>query len=417
MAYRTDSKTNEEPVIRVSHLTKVFKKQQGSKNFKQIFIDIFRLRRRKSNPEKKQFVALKDISFDVVPGEFFGIVGRNGSGKSTLLKILAGVYTPTQGEVDVRMPLTPFIELGVGFNPELSGRDNVYLNAALLGFTRKETDKMYDEIVEFSELQDFMSEKLRNYSSGMQVRLAFSIAIKAKSSILLIDEVLAVGDTAFQHKCINYFKRVKREGRTVVFVTHDMSSVERFCDRVLVLDKSKFLGIFKPKDATKIYQEINAESELAAAQNQTEKEALAPVRMAEGLIASMQVGDGKSPVVCGAVIELSFSLDPKKLKDHIDDGLIAVSFYDGSGQFVASLDSDKFKYDGVSKKVTATLPTSPFISGTYTAYASIYHKTKDGDFVVVDAYDSGAQFVAVPPNGGDGGGQLFLHNSVWNAKS
>ena len=154
--------------------------------------------------------ALRDITLDVQPGEFFGVVGRNGSGKSTLLKIIAGIYTSTRGEVHVDGRLVPFIELGVGFNPELSGRDNVYLNGALLGFSRSEVAAMYDDIVAFAELEGSMDQKLKNYSSGMQVRIAFSVATRARADILLIDEVLAVGDAAFQQKCFDHFRALKR---------------------------------------------------------------------------------------------------------------------------------------------------------------------------------------------------------------
>lgn len=185
--------------------------------------------------------ALQDISLEVHNGEFFGIVGRNGSGKSTLLKILAGIYQPTTGAVETKGRLVPFIELGVGFNPELSGRENVYLNGALLGFTRREIDGMYDEIVEFAELERFMDQKLKNYSSGMQVRLAFSVATHAEADILLVDEVLAVGDADFQRKCFNYFKLLKNQGKTVVFVSHDMNAVREYCDRAVLVEKSKII--------------------------------------------------------------------------------------------------------------------------------------------------------------------------------
>lgn len=185
--------------------------------------------------------ALKDISFDVKKGEFFGIVGRNGSGKSTLLKIIAGIYQPNKGHVDVDGKLVPFIELGVGFNPELTGRENVYLNGALLGFGTKEITAMYDSIVEFAELEKFMDQKLKNYSSGMQVRLAFSMAVRAKADILLIDEVLAVGDADFQRKCLEYFKQLKKKKKTVIFVSHDMDSVNEYCDRAILIEDSKII--------------------------------------------------------------------------------------------------------------------------------------------------------------------------------
>ena len=179
--------------------------------------------------------ALNDISFSVKYGEFFGILGRNGSGKSTLLKILAEIYRPTSGSVTHNGKLVPFIELGVGFNPELTGRENVYLNGALLGFSRQEIEARYDDIVLFAELDGFMDQKLKNYSSGMQVRLAFSVATRAEADILLIDEVLAVGDESFQRKCYEYFKSLKKQKKTIIFVSHDMAAVREFCDRAILI--------------------------------------------------------------------------------------------------------------------------------------------------------------------------------------
>lgn len=196
---------------------------------------------------------LKNISFEIKKGEFFGIVGRNGSGKSTLLKMLAGIYTPTSGKIMVNGSLTPFIELGVGFNHELTGRENVYLNGALLGFSEKEMDAMYQDIVDFAELERFMDQKLKNYSSGMQVRLAFSIAIRARSGILLLDEVLAVGDAAFQQKCFDYFDSLKKQNQTVVIVTHDMSAVERFCTHAMLVCDGKIEDISTPKNIAQQY--------------------------------------------------------------------------------------------------------------------------------------------------------------------
>lgn len=200
---------------------------------------------------------LDDISFEIKKGEFFGIVGRNGSGKSTLLKLLAGTYTPDSGSIIINGSLTPFIELGVGFNPELTGRENVFLNCALLGFSRCESEMMYEDVVSFAELEKFMDQKLKNYSSGMQVRLAFSIAIRADTDILILDEVLAVGDAAFQQKCYNYFDDLKEKKKTVVLVTHDMSAVSRFCDRALFLDNGKISLIGLTRDIAGKYLEEN----------------------------------------------------------------------------------------------------------------------------------------------------------------
>jgi ABC-2 type transport system ATP-binding protein len=208
----------------------------------------------KSDDTKQQ--ALNGIDFEVKQGEFFGIVGRNGSGKSTLLKILAGIYQPSDGKVETTGKLVPFIELGVGFNPELSGRDNVYLNGAMLGFSKKEVDAMYDDIVSFAELEKFMEQKLKNYSSGMQVRLAFSMATQANADVLLIDEVLAVGDADFQRKCFEYFKQLKRDKVTVVFVSHDMEAVREYCDRAVLIENSEIIAHGTAAEVAKEYTKL-----------------------------------------------------------------------------------------------------------------------------------------------------------------
>lgn len=204
-------------------------------SLKSIFLNIGKRKKRKSNLQH----TLRDVSFEVKKGEFFGIVGRNGSGKSTLLKIIAEIYQPTKGQLHRKGRLVPFIELGVGFNPELTGRENVYLNGALLGFSTNEIDQIYDDIVQFAELEKFMDQKLKNYSSGMQVRLAFSVATRARADILLIDEVLAVGDAAFQRKCFNYFKELKKNRTTVIFVSHDMGAVREYCDRAILIENGR----------------------------------------------------------------------------------------------------------------------------------------------------------------------------------
>lgn len=196
---------------------------------------------------------LQGLDFVVKKGEFLGIVGRNGSGKSTLLKIISGIYYPSKGEVTVNGTLVPFIELGVGFNPELTGRENVYLNGALLGFSNKEMDEMYDDIWEFAELKEFQDQKLKNYSSGMQVRLAFSIAIRARGDILVLDEVLAVGDAAFQQKCNDYFASLKKNGQTIILVTHSMENVKKFCTRAIMIEDGKIACEGDPKEVAERY--------------------------------------------------------------------------------------------------------------------------------------------------------------------
>lgn len=254
--------------ISIKNLSKSFKlPHEQNSGLKQSIINTLKRRR----GYEIQHV-LEDVTFDIKKGDFFGIVGRNGSGKSTLLKLLAEIYVPDKGAVSVNGSLTPFIELGVGFNPELSGRENVFLNGALLGFSKKDMLGMYDEIVEFAELDNFMDQKLKNYSSGMQVRLAFSIAIRAKSDILVLDEVLAVGDEAFQRKCNDYFEQIRKEkNKTVVLVTHSMAAVKQYCNSAIMIEDGKIVSQGSPDDVANAYTIANYRSE-SRTQKKTAKE-------------------------------------------------------------------------------------------------------------------------------------------------
>ena len=242
-------------VVSVKNVVKDFSlNHEKTMSVKSGVVNLFRGRRE----AKDIYRALDGVSFEVKKGEFFGIVGRNGSGKSTLLKIISEIYQPNQGTVATVGKLVPFIELGVGFNPELTGRENVFLNGALLGFSRKEMEEKYDDIVAFAELERFMDQKLKNYSSGMQVRLAFSVAIKAQGDVLIFDEVLAVGDEAFQNKCDAYFDQVKKDkSKTVILVTHSMDSVKKYCDRAVLIKDGKVALAGSPNDVSGQYTEDN----------------------------------------------------------------------------------------------------------------------------------------------------------------
>ncbi|MBA3329210.1 MAG: ABC transporter ATP-binding protein [Solirubrobacterales bacterium] len=233
--------------------------------------------------------ALKGVSFEVQRGEFFGIVGRNGSGKSTLLKCLAGIYGLDEGAMYVDGRLSTFIELGVGFNPDLPARDNVLLNALMLGLSPREAARRFDEVIAFAELEDFVDLKLKNYSSGMEVRLAFSVLIQVDADILLIDEVLAVGDASFQQKCFDEFARIRRSGRTVLLVTHDMGAVQRFCDRAILLEHGETVHLGDTDTVAAKYLELNF-SERARA------DAAAGVRDEE---APERQGDGRAEILDG----------------------------------------------------------------------------------------------------------------------
>ena len=210
--------------------------------------------------EYNRFDALHDVSFEVARGEFFGIVGRNGSGKSTLLKCLAGIYGVDGGEIYIDGRVSTFIELGVGFNPDLAARDNVIINGVMLGLSPREAVERYDQVIEFAELRDFEDLKLKNYSSGMQVRLAFSVMVQVDADVLLIDEVLAVGDVAFQQKCFDVFNRLRDEGKTILFVTHDMAAVRRFCHRALLIERGEVRAIGEPDEVAAEYVDVSFEA-------------------------------------------------------------------------------------------------------------------------------------------------------------
>lgn len=243
------------PAIRVEDLHKSFRiPTQRVDSLKERVVHPFASR------DYRELHALDGISFEVRQGEFFGIVGRNGSGKSTLLKLLASIYRADAGRIQIAGRLAPFIELGVGFNQELTARENVVLNGVMMGLTPKEVRERQDSVIDFAELHDFAELKLKNYSSGMLVRLAFSVMLQADADVLLIDEVLAVGDAAFQQKCADAFHQMKNEGKTIVLVTHDMAAVEQYCHRAMLLAEGKIQHLGSPGLTGNEYLKLNFES-------------------------------------------------------------------------------------------------------------------------------------------------------------
>jgi len=250
----------DQTVISVNNISKTFQiPHEHISTLRGAFVSILK------NKTYEQFVALNNVSFEVKRGEFFGIIGRNGSGKSTLLKILANIYKPDKGRIEIKGKISPFLELGIGFNPELSGKDNIYLNAIVLGLTRKQVDEKFSDIVSFSGLKRFIDQKVKNYSSGMQVRLAFSVAIHVNRDILLMDEVLAVGDEQFQRKCLKIFDKFRQQKRTIILVTHDLGTVQKYCDRIMLLRDGKIELIGHPDTVIKKYEEQNRTDEKQSA--------------------------------------------------------------------------------------------------------------------------------------------------------
>ena len=381
------SQQPEDLAIKVDHVSKDFiLPHERVGNVKGIFTNIFNSSALKT---KETQHALRDVSFDIKKGEFFGIVGRNGSGKSTMLKMLAGIYQPTKGTIKVDGKLVPFIELGVGFNHELTGRENVYLNGAMLGFSKRQVDAQYDQIVEFAELEKFMDQKLKNYSSGMQVRLAFSVAIMAKAEILLVDEVLAVGDAAFQRKCFEYFRLLKKNKQTVVFVTHDMNAVREYCDRAILIEKSKVVDMGAPDDIATQYTKLFNE----------------PTKGVEGSEQSKRWGDEKVTFTDIRISKDLFTENNQPVtiemdaiaNDSIEDPVFGFLIKNQSGQQLLGTNSQiRRQHVGDMKKgqkitVRWTVPNI-FSDGIYYIDPAIVHR--DG-VTICDWWEEAAQFEVI----------------------
>lgn len=365
-----------EVVVKVQDVTKSFRiPLESSSGVKQKLINFL-----KGRKGYRVFTPLNDISFEIEKGDFFGIVGRNGSGKSTLLKTIAGIYAPQSGLVQVNGTLVPFIELGVGFNPELSGRENVFLNGALLGFSHTEMEAMYDDIVEFAELGEFMDERLKNYSSGMQVRLAFSIAIRAEGDILLLDEVLAVGDEAFQRKCFAYFDKLKRDNKTVILVTHDMASVERFCTKALMIEDGKIKLKGKPHVVAAAYSKSNTE-EISSPKTSQQKDTQLEVTLLN------QQNEKTSVFSANSTVRARISWN------YADITSVSTTIYKQSGEriFWIGTYQDGFIMDGKARSIYFDFEAN-LSEGNYFIACSLWRKGLNGPFLTVD---EGPEFTVV----------------------
>src|SRR5260221_3680 len=263
------------PAITLTSVTKVYRRYSG-KQFATLKSALLQRSILRDLQPSETFPALTDVSFTVPKGSTYGVIGRNGSGKSTALKLVAGITKPTSGTVNVKGRISALIELGAGFHPEISGRENVFINGIMLGLSKREVARRFDEIVEFAELKDFIDAPVKTYSSGMYMRLGFAVAIHVDPDVLLVDEVLAVGDEGFTHKCLDKFSEFKRRGRTILLVTHSLGLVERFCDEALWLDGGKVRGEGDPRRVVGAYLtdvERSEEKQLVATEARTEQDA------------------------------------------------------------------------------------------------------------------------------------------------
>jgi ABC-2 type transport system ATP-binding protein len=322
--------------------------------------------------------ALKDVSFEVADAEFFGIIGRNGSGKSTLLKCLAGIYRPNRGSLVVSRRVSPFIELGVGFNPELTARDNVVVNAALLGIPAGEANARFPEIIRFAELEQFVDLKLKNYSSGMQVRLGFAAAIQADADVYLVDEVLAVGDARFQEKCFDTFRRFKREGRTVIYVTHDLATVERFCDRAMWVEGGKVEEIGTPQDVIRAYQRRDLELSQGEHHARQQTAARWGDGAAEIVEAWIEDAGGSRQDVVSQGAEVTFKARARFV-DAVENPIFGVTFKDEDGKAVFATNTqfdhvETGAFDAGDETLYRVRFKAHFADGEYVGSCAIAHQ-------------------------------------------
>jgi ABC-type polysaccharide/polyol phosphate transport system ATPase subunit len=334
-AYRGPIPASPLPAVSVKHVSKAFRlPHQQYHTLKERAIHPFRSR------TFDVLQAVKDVTVDIAPGEFFGIVGRNGSGKSTLLKCLAGIYDIDDGELAINGRLSPFIELGVGFNADLTARDNVIINAIMLGLSRKEARDRFDDIVAFAELEQFIDLKLKNYSSGMYVRLAFATAVQVDADILLVDEVLAVGDAAFQQKCFDEFTRLQEAGRTLLFVTHDMGAVERFCNRAMLLEGGRVVDIAEPASIARQYNQHNFQRvHEEAAASSSPPETTHSDSVAEVLNAWFESPAGEIAVTADQGEQCSVRMEVRFLTD-VENPIFAITLLNETGHPVFATSSD-----------------------------------------------------------------------------
>jgi len=322
-----------DPAIQVEGVSKRFRLTQGrSDTAKERFVLAIRRPRLLRTRSHNDLWALKDIDLEIDHGQTLGLIGANGSGKSTLLKVVAGILRPTTGKVLSYGRMASLLELGAGFHPDLTGRENIYMNAAILGLTRKETDRHFDAIVAFAGLDRFIDEQVKHYSSGMFVRLGFAVAIHVDPAILLVDEVLAVGDEAFQRKCLDRVRTFQREGRTIVFVTHAVDQVRQLCDRAVMLSEGKIRAEGKPAEVIATFRKV-VHGDLAddpGGGNGGAGERMGTGELRIGRV-TLLGGDGAARSRFFAGDEMVVAVD-LEVKNPVDDPVVGIAIYDDRDQ-------------------------------------------------------------------------------------
>jgi ABC-type polysaccharide/polyol phosphate transport system ATPase subunit len=395
-----------EPAIELVDATKIYRRY-GGRQFATLKSALLQRSILRDLRPSETFPALRNVSFTVARGQTYGVIGRNGSGKSTALKLVAGITKPTSGTVKVRGRISALIELGAGFHPEISGRENVFINGIMLGLTRREIQQRFDEIVEFAELKDFIDAPVKTYSSGMYMRLGFAVAIHVDPDVLLVDEVLAVGDEGFTHKCLDKFAEFKRRNKTILLVTHSLGLVERFCDEALWLDSGQKRGEGDPTRVIGAYMtdvERQEEQFLAAGDAKAREEvgegdttaSVGPVDVGEGLTDMSRATEGRwgSGVVhitgvqlsndAGQVTHVFHTGEPVTLKlsvhadRPVDDFVFGVGLFNAEGVSIYGTNTDIEGHQAQSLSgdgtVTLRIEALDLVEGTYKLDVAVHKR-------------------------------------------
>lgn len=341
---------------------------------------------KKRDADAQHMWALRDVSFEIKPGERVGIIGRNGSGKTTLLRLLAGVTRPTRGQITVRGRLGVLIEIMAGFHPELTGRENVYLNGAIMGMSRKEIKGKFDEIVAFAELEDWIDTPIKRYSSGMHVRLGFAVAAHLDPDILLVDEVLAVGDAQFQKKCLGKMETAAQEGRTVVFVSHNMTSVRALCDKAMILESGQLLGIHPSAEAIGLYlARMRSQYECTDLKDREDRKGTGEAHIVDAWLASADEKRlGHNVPMDSGALSFNIALESSRTLEALG---MAIGVYDSSNQCIFWLDSRALLAQlplrqGMNRISCCLSPGFMLAKGRYSVNIALFGKTQLIDYVL-----------------------------------
>ena len=370
---------SDKPVIKVDHVSKHFRLTGGTRSFKSLVLGMIR----SGCAKPKILRAIDDISFSVYPGETLGIIGANGAGKSTLLSLLTGTIYPTSGSITTHGQMSSLLELGAGFHPDLSGRENVFLYGAIMGITKSTMAERFDAIVDFAGLHDFIDQPVKHYSSGMYVRLGFAVAVEVNPEILLIDEVLAVGDSTFQKKCLDKMKEFREQRKTMLIISHDLQTIHKVSDRILLLDKGGIVGIGAPDEIVKTYEGLTRKRHAEVFQREW---GTGKVRIT-GVV--FHDAEGKESDVFKWGGSLSATISYKAVQS-IDDPVFGFSICDNAGRIVHGSNSqiEEFsipKIEGEGK-LTLSLRDLPMAKGSYMFSFSVHSADHKENYHRIDNF-------------------------------